>query len=125
MSLQILDSNWNDLAHINNVPPMSEKDDALLLELRAVLEKHDAIDRFGITLLHKHFDLADDEVLVETCDEERKELTSRPIKKSEALREHTLQVGVRFSKNDPVSVGRCTWTCYRDEDGFHTKRCWP
>ncbi|MDT0449491.1 hypothetical protein RM609_10460 [Streptomyces sp. DSM 40473] len=34
----------------------------------AVLEKHGNLDRFGLCLLHDHFPVASDEVLVETHD---------------------------------------------------------
>lgn len=34
---------------------------ACLAELREVLGKHDRLNRFGITLIHKHFELSEDE----------------------------------------------------------------
>lgn len=37
-------------------------------DLVAVLEKHGNLDRFGLCLLHDHFPLGEDEVLVETND---------------------------------------------------------
>ena len=42
----------------------------MLDELRSVLVKHGYTYRFGISLLHRHFDLAHDEVLMETTDTE-------------------------------------------------------
>lgn len=39
-----------------------------LLEIKKVLERHNALGRFGVALLHKHFDLGEGEVLVETTD---------------------------------------------------------
>ena len=56
------------LRDITEVIPLSEKDDELIQELVAVLRKHNALDRFGLTLLHQHFDIGDDEVMVESTD---------------------------------------------------------
>jgi hypothetical protein len=33
------------------------------------------LDRFGVTLLHRHFPIGEDEVLIETCDDEKRTLT--------------------------------------------------
>lgn len=41
------------------------------------LDKH-----LGIMLNHRHFDIEDDEVLVETCDEDTRTLTIHPVKRS-------------------------------------------
>lgn len=60
---------WQELPDINDVEQISSKDYAVLEELRTVLVRHGYTDRFGVTLLHKHFDLNDDEVLMERTDE--------------------------------------------------------
>jgi hypothetical protein len=44
--------------------PLSSADLAVLEEVRQVLAMHGALRRFGVTLQHQHFDLADDEILV-------------------------------------------------------------
>jgi hypothetical protein len=53
------------LPDIDQVIPMGPTDDQLMADLRCVLDQHGALERFGITLLHQHFDLGDDEVLVQ------------------------------------------------------------
>lgn len=63
---------------ITEVRPVDDADRDCLLELRAVLERHHALDRFGVNLLHDHFDVAEDEVLLEVCDVEQHTLTIRP-----------------------------------------------
>ena len=60
---------WANLPDISNVPRLGPEDRELLSELRDALQRHNAVDRFGITLLHRHFDLNDDEILVEYTDE--------------------------------------------------------
>jgi len=68
------------LPDIDEVRPFGPDDKACFDELRAVLEKHEALQRFGITLLHQHFDIANNEVLVENIDRENRILVSRPVK---------------------------------------------
>jgi len=63
---------------LDQVKPLSSADSTCLKEVAEVLERHAAIDRFGITLLHDHFDLRPGEVLVETCDPEQRVLTTAP-----------------------------------------------
>jgi hypothetical protein len=70
-------------ADINVIEPVSSHDEECIAELRAVLKRHGRLHRFGISLLHTHFDMTDDEILLETCDDERRTLTIRPVKKSE------------------------------------------
>jgi hypothetical protein len=58
---------------------MSERDAPVLREIRDVLLRHGAINRFGVTLLHKHFELRDGEQLVEYIQPENRTLISKPI----------------------------------------------
>lgn len=73
---------WSTLSNINDIRPIDEKDTPCLEEIRQVLMKHNCLDRFGISLLHSHFDLADDEMLLETTDLEKREHWVRPVKTS-------------------------------------------
>jgi hypothetical protein len=69
----------NGLLHIKDVEPIGERDADLLSDIRVVLAKHGVLNRFGLTLLHKHYDLQRDEVLHETTDEENRVSEIRPI----------------------------------------------
>jgi hypothetical protein len=62
----------NSTKHISDVIARSSLDDPLFKELAEVLKKYEAEDRFGITLLHKHFELQLDETLVEYTNEENR-----------------------------------------------------
>lgn len=68
---------WSSLPDIDDVAPISEKDMTVLAEIREVLLRHDCIDRFGVNLLHSHFDIAEDEVLVEYTDADSRRLVSK------------------------------------------------
>lgn len=107
----------NDLPHINDIAPMNDADMPCINELREVLKKHGALDRFGITLLHKHFDVEADEVLVERTDESTKVQTIKPYKKA-GLDTCIQQTAWRLS--DDVAVMGCYTVCIRDSDrGWH------
>lgn len=68
------------LPRIEDLEPIGPSDDALFEELRLVLKAHGAEKRFGITLLHEHFDLKDGEILVESIDVKNRTLTCEPHK---------------------------------------------
>lgn len=69
------------LRDISEVAPYDEiKDKPLFDEIREVLRKHKAIDRFGIAHLHGHFKVNEGEVMVETHDEQKRTLTIKPYR---------------------------------------------
>lgn len=47
-------------------------------EIKKVLEKYGKSDRFGVALLHKHFEMEGQEVLVETTDVENRSMSIQP-----------------------------------------------
>jgi hypothetical protein len=68
------------LPDITEVRPVDASDLPCLNELRDVLERHGALERFGLNLLHDHFELDDDELLVEVSDADTRTLTIRPVR---------------------------------------------
>jgi hypothetical protein len=76
---------WLTLQDINEVRPIDGSDAACLLEIRDVLEKHGALDRFGVSLLHSHFDVADYEMMLETTNVANREHWVRPVKKADLV----------------------------------------
>ena len=83
MSTELTSEGFNDLPHISEALPLTDEDDQLVADLHEVLKKHGALDRFGITLLHNHFHISDDEVLVEDTDMETRVQTISPVPISE------------------------------------------
>jgi hypothetical protein len=55
--------------------PLGETDGVFVAELRELLTKHGNLDRFGLCLLHDHFDVAADEILMETNDPAQRTLS--------------------------------------------------
>ena len=108
MSLSPLPS----LPDIDEVPPLDDADDKIFAEVRAVLKQHGALQRFGVTLLHQHFPLAEGEVLVEQIDAENRILTTRPrtAEQSGLTRETSWRL------DDQTGARRCETQCQTDRD---------
>lgn len=97
----------NSLPHISKVVPLSEADSPLVEELVQVLKKHNAIERFGITLLHKHFPCSDDEVMMESTDVPTRTQTIRPVPKESLANEEYIETAWRLDVRKPIMACVC------------------
>lgn len=102
------------LRDIDDVRPRSVGDEECINEIREVLRKHGALQRFGVTLLHQHFPVAGDEILVETCDVENRTLTIQPAKQAEIGSGRVMETNWRLDTNTVTSG--CTQICTLDPD---------
>lgn len=100
------------LPDIHEVEPLGPDDQACIDEIREVLERHGALQRFGVTLLHQHFDVADHEVLVEKIDVERRILTSSP----EAVEGVGSGIETSWRLDHPSRMQICETLCQPDRD---------
>lgn len=75
--------NGNTLTHIQDVQPLDAVDEACLAEIEVVLAKYNRTARFGVAVLHKHFDVAPDEVLIERTYAATRQLVTQPVRASE------------------------------------------
>lgn len=73
---------WSRLNHAPEIGGVGDSDAACLAEIRSVLQRYNYLDRFGVNLLHSQFELAGDEILLETTDDAKREHWVRPVKKS-------------------------------------------
>lgn len=114
-------SAWSGLADINDVTPLAEHERACLADIRDVLERHGALDRFGVTLLHSHFPLADDEVLLESVDPDARLLETRVVKADDEAATTAIETSWRL--DDLTGQVRCETMCLRPEGprGPHQK----
>lgn len=110
--------NWGELPDIDAVEPMGEGDAACLAELRDVLLRHGKEGRFGIALSHKHFDVAEDEILVEYSDPVNRVLTIRPVKKEDAG--PTVETIWLFARREGQALLGCAQYCGKDVHGNHS-----
>ncbi|NES80688.1 MAG: hypothetical protein F6K10_04395 [Moorea sp. SIO2B7] len=110
---------FNTLPDINNIDSISTEDKACLEELKSVLIKHNLVSKFGIALLHNHFHLEDDEVLLEYCDKEKRQLISKPVKTYNLASQDVIETLWRFNENDIIGGAWCKKYCPRDAKGKH------
>ena len=104
-TLSIQATNWSALEDIHDVRKISDEDTECLREVREVLKKYQAIDRFGVTLLHKHFELSENEVLFETTDAVQRTQTVRPLSSEANEDRDTLTItALRFTGEDSAAI---------------------
>ncbi len=103
---------WGTLQDIDDVAPISEKDTNCLVEIRNVLKKYGQLDRLGIALLHSHFPLDDNEVMLEETDGENRTLTLKVAKNDDI---NVSDVGTIFAlrDGDVTSMAWCRVFCQR------------
>ncbi len=109
-------TNLTQLKDINDVKPLSSEDQPLVTELTEVLKKYNALDRFGITLLHQHFNIANDEILMEETDVTSRTHIIRPVARKGINENDTIQTTWRLDCGTAVQI--CV--CQRDSKGYHS-----
>lgn len=95
--------NFDDIGCVKERGP---SDDVLFRELKEVLERHGATHRFGITLLHTHFDVAPNEVMMEYTDITTRTQLLRPVTLAEAEAQHHIETAWSLEGDAPTM--RCT-----------------
>ncbi len=84
LRLAIAPAQWSELPDIDEVRPLNDSDTDCFASIREVLRNHGRLDRFGVALLHSHFSLDPDEIMVECSDDESRTLLNKPVRKDEA-----------------------------------------
>lgn len=111
---------WTPLKDIDAVAPIGEGDADCLKELYAVLKRHGAHERFGVTLLHKHFPMGDDEVLLEHTDAATRRLVLQPAKVDSPEIARSMQTSWMLTEEQgAVTNTACYRRCERDIQGNH------
>lgn len=116
-TIEVAPTQWADLKDIHEVEPLHEADYDCLTEVRDVLKKHGKQQRFGVALLHKHFDMDEDEILVEHTDVANRVLTIRPTPANAAG--ETVQTIWMLGDGGPQSMLGCQQYCGKDVQGNH------
>lgn len=116
-TLELAPMQWAKLKDIHEVEPINDGDLDCLAEVRRVLKAHGMQDRFGVALLHKHFDMAADEVLVEETDVEGRVLTIKPVKESGAGK--NIQTIWKLTDGEHRAMLGCRQQCSPDIQGNH------
>ena len=100
----------NRLSDIHLIDRRLPTDDPCIAEIKAVLKRHGLDKKYGLTLLHKHFDLAADEIMIEHTDLANRTLVSRP-EKADAFPEANL-MEVTWSLDSDTLMAGCIWKCF-------------
>jgi hypothetical protein len=100
----------NRLTGIEKVERRLDSEASLFGEIRELLKRHGVEKKYGLALLHKHFDLADDEVLVEYTDIESRTLIIRPTPRSEASAANVVETV--WSLESGNATASCAQFCY-------------
>jgi hypothetical protein len=102
---------WARLQYIEDLERISDQDYEVLKEVRDVLLRHGYQDRFGICLLHKHFDLQPGEVALEETDEDSRVSTITVVPDHSC--QGAMETAWRFSSDVEITAGRkCTLRCH-------------
>jgi hypothetical protein len=110
---------WSHLQDLRDVAPLDDADLACMDELRLVLARHGRLGRFALHLVHKHFDLADDEVLVEYSDPTaREQRFCVEARDSEALRD-AIPTTWTLATGQPVVACVCAYRADQGHLGRH------
>jgi hypothetical protein len=107
----------NRLTAIGRVEPRLDSEADLFGEIRELLKRHGVEKKYGLALLHKHFDLADDEVLMEYTDIKNRTLITKPAPRSEVSGNAVETV---WSLESGTMTTACVGFCYYNPATGHT-----
>ena len=114
---------YTSLKDINDVDTkLSTFDRETMRQLHQVLRERNQVDRFGMTLLHDHFEVNDGETMIETHNPVTREITIKPyrnveLKESEGL----MDTSWRFDNTgEPIALFACTfdWDTLRHKSQY-------
>jgi hypothetical protein len=100
----------NRLPGIDQAERRLDSEASLFCEISELLKRYGLEKKYGLALLHKHFDLADDEVLVEYADVENRTLIIRPAPRSEASARNAVETV--WSLESGNATTSCALFCY-------------
>lgn len=118
MSLSPLAFAVNNLTDINDVERRLESEADVFSEVKEVLKRYGLEKKYGLALLHKHFDLADDEVLMEYTDLENRTLVSKATKRSDISLVDAIET-VWSLDSDTAMTGCAVFCFYNREANQH------
>jgi hypothetical protein len=99
----------NSQKDIHDVIFRQPSDDACFREIAEVLMRHGLEKRYGLTLLHKHFDLGPGEIMVEHTDVDQRTLISRPVREVDVPAKNLVEVTWEMSAD--ALCGACMQRC--------------
>lgn len=110
---------WARLADLHDVPPLDPHDLACMAELREVLVRHGRLERFALHLVHRHFDLAPHEVLVEYSDPLAREQVLRVERRDAEVLKTAIPTTWTLGEAQPLVACVCAFRVQHGHLGRH------
>jgi len=110
---------WKRIRDLRDVAPLDARDLACMAELREVLARHGRLERFAVQLIHKHFELAEDEVLIEYSDAARREHRLRVERRDGANARHAVPTSWMLDRERPLVACVCAFRGAEGHLGRH------
>jgi hypothetical protein len=105
---------------IDDVLDLDQSDHDCFAEVAEVLQRHGKLERFDIALRHGHFDIADDEFLVETTDPSTRTLSVKPYRSEDLAPNTRIRETVWSLTTDAATASqRCKQGCFVDLKDKH------
>jgi hypothetical protein len=117
--LTIAPMQWTRVEDLHDTEPLSQADVECMKDLRAVLARHGRLGRFALHLIHKHFEIADDEVLVEYSEAANREQFFRVEKASSEVARHAIPTTWTLEHLEPTARCVCAWRATHGHLGRH------
>ncbi len=117
--LTIAPLHWSRLPDLRHVAPIDGDDLACMVEVRDVLTRHGCLDRFALHLVHKHFELGADEVLVEYSDPATREQWQRVEPRASASLRAAVPTTWTLAAAAPLAVCVCAYRVDQGHLGRH------
>ncbi len=99
--------NWNDLSSVIDVANLDSSDEKCLAEIQSVIERYSLTDKFGVALLHKHFLIDEDEMLVERNYSKERRLVTSPEKALDVKEDDLITTIWRFDNGVRYGCSYC------------------
>ncbi len=110
---------WTRLRDLHEIAPLDNDDLACMRAVREVLMRHGRLERFALHLVHKHFDLAAGEVLVEYSDVTTREQRLRVEPRDSATARDAVPTTWLLANDRPEVVCVCAMRSEQGHLGRH------
>jgi hypothetical protein len=110
---------WSLLQDLRDVAPLDDADVACMHELRDVLARHGRLGRFALHLVHRHFELTENEVLVEYSDPAVREQRLRVEPRAGASLRNAIPTTWMFDAERPLVACVCASSDGKGHLGRH------
>lgn len=116
-TIQIQPMQWGPIPYMGGpeLEPFSPADAECFRDIRDVLVRHGALKRFGMFLIHKHFEVAEDEELMECTEHADRRLIITANKKADIDPDITVPTNWIFTETEEIAAACCK--CAKNNQG--------